>query len=164
MLVVVDTNVWVSALLNPSGFPARLLRAFLEGQFTPVVSQELIQELADVLSRPRLWRTLTRRLSRLDTRLALIILPIYQFVAAMLLHTFGQAGHWVELRGDTQWCRDPRDNIFLETALRGNARYVVTRDDDLKRDPELIAQMESHGIQVVSVQQFLDILSGSVNC
>jgi hypothetical protein len=37
MLVVVDTNVWVSALLNPRGFPARLLRAFLEGQFTPVV-------------------------------------------------------------------------------------------------------------------------------
>jgi putative PIN family toxin of toxin-antitoxin system len=76
MLVVVDTNVWVSALLNPSGFPARLLRAFLEGQFTPVISRELIQELADVLSRPRLWRTLTRRLSRLDIQLALTILCI----------------------------------------------------------------------------------------
>jgi hypothetical protein len=164
MLVVVDTNVWVSALLNPSGFPARLLRAFLEGQFTPVISRELIQELADVLSRPRLWRTLTRRLSRLDIQLALTILSMYQLIAAMLLYTLGQAGHWVDLQGDTHWCRDPRDNMLLETALCGNARFLVTRDDDLKRDPELIAQMQSRGIRVVSVQQFLDILSGGMNC
>jgi putative PIN family toxin of toxin-antitoxin system len=163
MLVVVDTNVWVSALSNPRGFPARLLRAFLEGRFTPVVSRELLQELADVLSRPRLWRSFTRRLSRLDTRLALSVLRIYQWVAALLLHTLGQTGHWVVLQGDTEGCRDPRDNMFLEAAVRGNARYLVSRDDDLKRDFELMAQMESRGIQVVSVQQFLDILSGSTD-
>lgn len=163
MLVVVDTNVWVSALLKPRGFPARLLRAFLEGRFTPVVSRELLQELADVLSRPRLWRSFTRRLSRLDTRLALSVLRIYQWVAALLLHTLGQTGHWVVLQGDTEGCRDPRDNMFLEAAVRGNARYLVSRDDDLKRDFELMAQMESRGIQVVSVQQFLDILSGSTD-
>ena len=161
MLVVVDTNVWVSALLNPRGFPARLLRAFLEGRFTPVVSRELLQELADVLSRPRLWRSFTRRLARLDLHLALSIRLVYQLVAALLLHTLGQAGRWVVLRGDTKRCRDPRDNMFLEAALRGNARYLVSRDDDLKRDHELVAQMESRGIQVVSVQQFLDILGGS---
>jgi len=39
----------------------------------------------------------------------------------------------------------------------------VSRDDDLKRDLELAAQMESRGIQVISVQQLLDILSGSVD-
>ena len=54
--------------------------------------------------------------------------------------------------------------MLLETALRGNARCLVTRDDDLKRDSELIAQMESRGVQVVSVQQFLDILGGGVDC
>jgi putative PIN family toxin of toxin-antitoxin system len=161
MLVVVDTNVWVSALLNPRGFPARLLQAFLEGRFTPVVSRELLQELADVLSRPRLWRSFTRRLSRLDLRLALSVRLVYQLVAALLLHTLGQTGRWVVPRGDTKGCRDPRDNMFLEAALCGNARYLVSRDDDLKRDPELVAQMESRGIQVVSVQQFLDILGGS---
>jgi putative PIN family toxin of toxin-antitoxin system len=163
MLVVVDTNVWVSALLNPRGFPARLLRAFLEGQFTPVVSRELLQELADVLSRPRLWRSFTRRLSRLDTRLALSVLRIYQWVAALLLHTLSQAGHWVVLQGNTEGCRDLRDNMFLEAAVRGNAHYLVSRDGDLKRDLELVAQMASRGIEVVSVQQFLDILSGSAD-
>jgi len=53
--------------------------------------------------------------------------------------------------------------MFLEAAVRGNARYLVSRDDDLKRDLELVAQMEGRGVQVVSVQQFLDILSGSAD-
>jgi Predicted nucleic acid-binding protein, contains PIN domain len=79
------------------------------------------------------------------------------------LHTLSQAGHWVVLQGDSEGCRDPRDNMFLEAAVRGNARYLVSRDDDLKRDLELVAQMASRGIEVVSVQQFLDILSGSAD-
>jgi predicted nucleic acid-binding protein len=40
------------------------------------ISRELLQELADVLSRPRLWRSFTRRLSRLDIQLALNVLRI----------------------------------------------------------------------------------------
>jgi predicted nucleic acid-binding protein len=69
------------------------------------------------------------------------VLRIYQWVAALLLHTLRQAGHWVVLQGDTKGCRDLRDNMFLEAAVRGNARYLVSRDDDLKRDLELVAQM-----------------------
>ena len=30
---VIDTNIWVSALLNPFGFPARLRKSFEEGIF-----------------------------------------------------------------------------------------------------------------------------------
>jgi predicted nucleic acid-binding protein len=91
------------------------------------------------------------------------VLRIYQWVAALLLHTLSQAGHWVVLQGDTEGCRDLRDNMFLEAAVRGNAHYLVSRDDDLKRDLELVAQMASRGIEVVSVQQLLDILSGSTD-
>jgi putative PIN family toxin of toxin-antitoxin system len=163
MLVVVDTNVWVSALLNPRGSPARLLRAFVEGEFTPAVSRELIEELANVLSRPRVWRTLARRLSRYDVQFALSILANFQLIATTLLYTLGQAGHWVDLQGDIDLCRDSRDNMFLETAIRSKAQYLITRDDDLKRDSALIAQMENHGIQVVSVQRFLEILEGNAD-
>lgn len=52
--VVLDTNVWVSAFLNPKGHPARLIRNWTEGKFTPVISMPLLEELADVLVRPRL--------------------------------------------------------------------------------------------------------------
>jgi predicted nucleic acid-binding protein len=49
--------------------------------------------------------------------------------------------------------------MVLETALLGKAEYLVTRDDDLKRDPDLIQKMAEQGVQVVSVQQFLKRLS-----
>lgn len=34
---VIDTNVWVSAFLNPEGYPARLMRAGEAGQFDVVI-------------------------------------------------------------------------------------------------------------------------------
>lgn len=49
---VIDTNIWVSALLNPSGYPAKLRKAFEEGRFEVVISEPILKEIADVLSRP----------------------------------------------------------------------------------------------------------------
>ena len=56
MRAVVDTSVWVSAILNPSGPPARILEALEDGRFSLVVSEPLLTELAEVISRPRLVR------------------------------------------------------------------------------------------------------------
>jgi putative PIN family toxin of toxin-antitoxin system len=49
---LVDTNVWVSALLNPHGFPAKVLEALKTDQFELVLSEPLLAELLEVLSRP----------------------------------------------------------------------------------------------------------------
>jgi uncharacterized protein len=54
--VVIDTNVWVSALIKPSGAPAAVVNAFVAGHFQLVVSQPLIDELLEVLARPRIGR------------------------------------------------------------------------------------------------------------
>ncbi len=64
----------------------------------------------------------------------------------------------MEPTGELHLCRDPADDFLLETALLGQAGYMVTRDDDLKRDLELIQQMEEQGIQVLSVRQFLKLV------
>lgn len=50
---VVDTNVLVSAALNPDGTPARVVIAAGRGAFAPVVSPAILAEYADVLSRPQ---------------------------------------------------------------------------------------------------------------
>jgi predicted nucleic acid-binding protein len=44
VVAVVDTNVWVSAFLNPSGFPARLIQAGKSGRFSIVGSLPLLDE------------------------------------------------------------------------------------------------------------------------
>jgi putative PIN family toxin of toxin-antitoxin system len=65
---VVDTNVWVSAVLNESGLPARVLEAYLAGRFTLVVSEPMLEEMAEVMARPRL----VRRHGRSPERIAIL--------------------------------------------------------------------------------------------
>lgn len=136
---VVDTNVWISALLNPQGAPARVLEAFLQGRFTPVLAPSLLEELTEVAQRPRLRE-----------RFGLSVEKTEQ--VRTLLRDRGVVVH---PPGVLRLCRDPEDNLVLETALLGKAQYMVTRDDDLKRDLELIRRMEEQGVQVLSVRQFL---------
>jgi len=54
MRAVLDVNVLVSALLSPTGTPARLLLAWREGRFELIVSPGLLLELARTLTHPKL--------------------------------------------------------------------------------------------------------------
>jgi predicted nucleic acid-binding protein len=61
----------------------------------------------------------------------------------------------VETAGALQICRDPDDDEILEAAIHGAAQYLITRDDDLKRDLDLIKMARRNRVRVVSVRQFL---------
>ena len=49
MRATIDTNVWISALVNPAGAPARILAALQAERFTLVTSEPLLAELERVL-------------------------------------------------------------------------------------------------------------------
>lgn len=51
--IVLDCNVFVSALLSPRGSPAQILDQWADGDFDLVVSPLLLAELVKVLSRPK---------------------------------------------------------------------------------------------------------------
>lgn len=53
MRIVLDTNILVSALLTPSGFPATILDLITVGELTPVVDDRILAEYREVLRRPR---------------------------------------------------------------------------------------------------------------
>jgi len=114
-----DTNIWVSALLNPSGMPARLVERWIQGHLTVIISLSLLEELNDVLSRTRLKRKYKIRDDESSECLRLL-------AARTVL---------VPVNGRLAVCRDPDGNIVLETAIEGGAAYVVSRDDAVKRDP-----------------------------
>jgi putative PIN family toxin of toxin-antitoxin system len=57
--VVFDSNVLISARLEPRGASAQLLRAWTQETFELVVSPQLLTELADVLARERFRRWMT---------------------------------------------------------------------------------------------------------
>ena len=60
--------------------------------------------------------------------------------------------------GDVKICRDPDDDLILETAIQGDAAYLVSRDDDVKGDEAVITFMHENSVQIVTVDQFWQIL------
>jgi hypothetical protein len=140
--VVIDTNVWVSAFLNPDGFPARLILAGKTGNFLIVSSLPLLDELQEVLLRPRILKI--HRTTPTDVEIFMA------GVAAVV--------QLVPVSGDLSLCRDPDDDIILETAVRGSATFVVSRDEDVTRDLDLIHVLRERGIETITVQRLIDRL------
>ena len=112
------------------------------GRFTLVTSEPLLTELADVLVRPRI----ARRYGITDGDIAELIISLRHLSI------------YVPVLGDLQLCRDPDDDVVIETAIRGRADVLVTRDDDLKDAPEVADVLATVGIAVVTVRRFLRLL------
>jgi putative PIN family toxin of toxin-antitoxin system len=136
---VFDTTVWMSAFRSRTSTSASrlIMRACLSGHVQLVASREILHENIEVLMRP------LHRLPLED------VLEFGVFLA--------RTAHVVELEGAPQGCRDPNDDMFLETARRGGAEYVVTFDRDLLHE-DLVARLEADGIHVVSIAAFLQEL------
>jgi predicted nucleic acid-binding protein len=64
----------------------------------------------------------------------------------------------VLLSGNIEICRDKDDNLIIETAIKGKAEYLVTRDDDLKFDKKVSDFLSKYGISVTSVAKFLNLI------
>lgn len=140
--VVIDTSVWISAFLNPEGFPARLIQAGKTGSFSIVSSLPLLDEVQEVLLRPRIMKL--RHSTEIDVEAYMAgIVAVVQLVP---------------VSGELRLCRDPDDDAILETAIQGHASYVVSRDEDLTRDLDLIDHLREQGIETITVQRLIDRL------
>lgn len=64
----------------------------------------------------------------------------------------------MNISGGLHLCRDPKDDLILETAIVGRARYLVPRDEDLTRDLDLVSALRGYGIDVLTVARFLEQL------
>lgn len=137
--VVIDTSVWISAFLNPGGPPGQVIAALRARRFIPIISPQLVAEIRAVAARPRISQR--RRLSESDVTTALDVLEA--------------EGQWVQPAGTLRVCRDPKDNIILETAIEGIADFLVSRDEDLTRDLNLIRYLRAYGVEAVTIAQFL---------
>lgn len=140
--VVIDTNIWISAILNPFGFPAQVRKAFADDLFQAVISEPMLFELATVLSRPRIREKYSISADDISELLELI----------------NERSDPVFLEGSVLVCRDPDDNMLIETAIRGHAAYLVTRDDDIKHDQKVSELLSHYKVTVLTISRFLSIL------
>jgi uncharacterized protein len=142
MRAVVDTNVWVSAAIRPNGPPGRLEKALARGEYTLVLSRPMVADLTEVLNRPRI-----REKYQLD--------PV---AISELIEFLTEVGHDVAVAGDVRICRDPDDDVLIETATKGSADVLVSRDEDLTRAVDVISALDSFGIRTLTVARFLALL------
>jgi putative PIN family toxin of toxin-antitoxin system len=128
MIAVIDTNVFMAALLNPSGAPAKIRRRWRERQFEILISGAVLEEYFDVF-----------------THAPAIALSDAQF----LIEEIEVSSRRVEIKGSLQVCKDPDDDVFLETAVVGGADFLVTKN--LKHFPH----KSYEGVRIVNVATFL---------
>jgi putative PIN family toxin of toxin-antitoxin system len=131
---VFDNSAIVSALLFEQSVPGQAFTAALDhGQI--LMSQATLAELQEVLGRKKF----DRYVSREDRE---------QFLALLL-----REATLVEIIEEVRACRDPKDDMFLELAVNGSARCVVTGDQDL------LALHPFRAIPVLTPAQFLELHS-----
>jgi len=131
MHVVLDTNIIVSAYLG--GALEGIIVAWKSSEFTLVVSKEIAEEYLDVLRRPKLKIEKTE---------------IDDFAALLL----DRAEFVIPLEALDVIANDPSDNKFLEAAVAGNAKFIVSGDGHL-------LELESfRKVVIISARQFVDML------
>ena len=111
MIVVLDTNVWISALqfADRRGTPTRALEKAMSEDII-ATCPEIEAEILRVLTRKFLWEP-----NRADAALEDVLTRAIR----------------VRLRGTVKVCRDPDDDMFLECAARANADLLIAGDRDL---------------------------------
>ena len=130
--VVLDTNIIVSALLQPLGPPAQVFELCLGGALQLCASGDIYAEYEEVISRPRFGR-------REET-------------IAETLRAVREKGYWVRPTVATRACADPDDNMFLECAATAGAQYLVT--GNLKHFPASLGET-----RIVTARWLLDIVA-----
>ena len=113
--VVIDTNIWISAALVPTGTPARLVHHVLANG-VPVLTPQTFEELRTRLHKPKFDRYIS-----LEQRHA-------------LLRDLQACALWVEVPkaiSQQAFSRDPDDDAFIHAALAGHAHWLVTGDADV---------------------------------
>ena len=133
--VVLDTVVFVRALINPKSRSGRLLLEY-SNRFTIIVSEPTAHELLDVINRPKLKRKY-KSLDRIDAGTAIDLLS---------------KADVVKIGNPPSVVRDPKDNIFVATAHSGRADYIVSEDKDL------LGLEQTAGVPVINTATFIAIL------
>lgn len=126
--VVIDTNVWLSALYF-AGKPAQIINLVEEEKVTSVTSSFILDEIHEKL------------VSKFDTPRA------YANGTVSYIESISEK---VSTKAATFDIRDPDDNPIIETAIRGRCGFIITGDKDL------LTFGSYRNINVVTTNEFLE--------
>ncbi|MBE7188191.1 putative toxin-antitoxin system toxin component, PIN family [Jatrophihabitans endophyticus] len=133
--VVLDPNVLVSAAITPMGTLGRVVSLVDSGIVVPIASQHLIDEVTDVLGRPKLRRYVDPEKAQ-------------AFIAEL-----GRLAEWhADPVDPPSLCRDPDDDYLLALAVLSRVDALVSGDQDLHA-------LDNPGVDVITPRVMLDRFS-----
>ena len=115
MKVVIDTNVWLSALLW-GGQPSLIIQLIEQKQIQAISSGNILTELTDILQKPKLQK----RLDRLKITADAVAIIAKRLMTLVVIEEV-----------IIPELRDPKDQMVLATAIAGDAQIVISGDKDL---------------------------------
>ena len=128
MKVVLDTNIFISGIFW-KGSSNRVITNWKEGKFTLVTSLEAASEIIKILKdfKIKLSDEMIKEWVDLIVRNSMIVEPKEKIAIVK---------------------DDPKDNIFIETAVAGNADYIVSQDN------HLLKLKDFRGIKIITPDEF----------
>jgi putative PIN family toxin of toxin-antitoxin system len=131
MNIVIDTNVVISALLF-GGIPGQLIELWKKGIIIPLITEEIMAEYLRVLAYPKF------NLSEEEIHYIIHreILPFFKVVKGR--------------PGDSVIKKDPDDDKFIQCAIAGKAKTIISGDQ------HLLAQKSYKEIQILTSSEFLE--------
>jgi len=130
---VLDTNVLVSALINPKGAPSKVVLLVLTGKVIPLLDERILYEYRIVLRRE--------------------IFGFDPFQLDEYLAQIDNNGEFIAAAPLTFSIPDPTDLPFLEVALSGHGDALITGNKkDFGKPPK--------GLKILSPAEFLEFYRG----
>ena len=130
--VVIDTNVIISALLF-GGKPGKLIPLWQNRRIEPIVSRDIIDEYIRVLAYPK-FQLSEKEIQFLFYRQ---VLPYFEIAETS--------------QGEIIISNDPSDDKFIQCALAGNAKTIVSGDS------HLLSLKTYQDIHILSPAEYLKI-------
>jgi putative PIN family toxin of toxin-antitoxin system len=132
--VVLDTNIIISSAL--CGALVLVLEKWDAGEFTVIVTTDVISEYFEVLNRPKFG--------------------LKQETIDRITHYIYQFSEFVVPEEKIRFIEDdPKDDKFLEAAIAGKVEFIVSGDK------HLLALEEFRSIPIISGREFLNWLEAN---
>ncbi len=135
MKIVIDTSVWISALITKNSSARDVLRLVLEDKVAPQMSEALFYEYEDVMKRKKIQKLTPLTLEEQNT----------------LFYAYLSSVKWNEIY--YMWrpnLKDENDNFIVELAVASGAECILTYNVKDFQNAELVFKHK-----VMTPEQFI---------
>lgn len=138
--VIVDTNVFVKAIFHKNQEAKELFRLKTNNKIRFVMNREMQNELLVTFFKLLVQIVEKKQEKNIPTLGMLLSLSLWQVFE-------------IDHNSKTTFCEDPDDNKFIDCAIDGDVKYIITYDAHLNSLSDFLE--ENYKIKVLNPYQFL---------